>query len=86
MNSKTNYQYYKIPKFISDSTRILFATWWIFTTILTAFYTANLTAFLTLSQFTLPISKPSDIGAKEYSWVTKGGSLIQKLMNVSNIP
>lgn len=26
-----------------DSTRLLFATWWIFITILTSFYTANLT-------------------------------------------
>lgn len=29
-----------------DSTRLLFATWWIFITILTSFYTANLTGGL----------------------------------------
>ncbi|XP_074037794.1 ionotropic receptor 76b [Leptinotarsa decemlineata] len=54
----------------SDSSRILFSTWWLFILILTAFYTANLTAFLTLSSFTLPITNPSDIARKNYKWVT----------------
>nr|QBB73022.1 ionotropic receptor [Protaetia brevitarsis] len=61
----------------TDSSRILFATWWIFITILTAFYTANLTAFLTLSRFTLPIASVSDIGTKKYSWVSHKGSAIE---------
>ncbi|XP_017777071.1 PREDICTED: glutamate receptor ionotropic, delta-1 [Nicrophorus vespilloides] len=63
---------------ITDSSRLLFATWWIFITILTAFYTANLTAFLTLSKFTLPVNKVEDIGAKKYSWVTHKGSAIEE--------
>ncbi|XP_022920171.1 glutamate receptor ionotropic, delta-1 [Onthophagus taurus] len=63
---------------MTDSSRILFSTWWIFITILTAFYTANLTAFLTLSKFTLPINKLSDIGDKKYSWVTHKGNAIEE--------
>ncbi|XP_066146815.1 glutamate receptor ionotropic, delta-2 [Euwallacea fornicatus] len=64
----------------TDSSRILFSTWWIFITILTAFYTANLTAFLTLSQFTLPISEPKDISRKNYKWITnKGNGIIEQL-------
>ncbi|GLV35186.1 Ionotropic receptor 76b [Carabus blaptoides fortunei] len=60
---------------VSDSARLLFATWWIFITILTAFYTANLTAFLTLSQFTLPIQKAEDI--QKYNWVTRKGNAVE---------
>ncbi|KAL1509194.1 hypothetical protein ABEB36_003967 [Hypothenemus hampei] len=64
----------------TDSSRILFSTWWIFITILTAFYTANLTAFLTLSKFTLPIEKPGDIIKKHYKWITnKGNGIIEQL-------
>lgn len=70
------YWYFKIT--FLDSSRLLFATWWIFITILTAFYTANLTAFLTLSQFTLPISKPEDIGTKKYSWVSQKNGAIEE--------
>ncbi|XP_076273356.1 ionotropic receptor 76b isoform X2 [Rhynchophorus ferrugineus] len=66
----------------TDSSRILFSTWWIFITILTAFYTANLTAFLTLSKFTLPISEPKDIMKKQYKWVTnKGNGIVEELYN-----
>ncbi|RZB39912.1 glutamate receptor ionotropic, delta-1, partial [Asbolus verrucosus] len=62
---------------MTDSSRILFSTWWIFITILTAFYTANLTAFLTLSKFTLPINQPEDIGAKKSKWVTTRGNALE---------
>lgn len=65
---------YNYDKF-SDSSRLLFATWWIFITILTAFYTANLTAFLTLSEFKLPISKPEDI--MRYKWVSRKGNAME---------
>ncbi|XP_030750751.1 glutamate receptor ionotropic, delta-2 [Sitophilus oryzae] len=67
----------------TDSSRILFSTWWIFITILTAFYTANLTAFLTLSKFTLPISEPRDIVKKQYKWVTNKGNGIVEEINES---
>lgn len=59
---------------------MLFTTWWLFILILTAFYTANLTAFLTLSNFTLPISSPEDIGKKHYHWVTNKGNGIREIM------
>ncbi|XP_044731290.1 glutamate receptor 4 [Chrysoperla carnea] len=69
----------------SDSSRMLFATWWIFITILTAFYTANLTAFLTLSKFTLPIEKPEDIALKKYPWVAQEGHAIEALVNEGSL-
>ncbi|XP_063708736.1 glutamate receptor ionotropic, delta-2 [Culicoides brevitarsis] len=61
----------------ADSTRILFATWWIFITILTSFYTANLTAFLTLSRFTLPFNTVEDIVQKDQRFVSKRGGGIE---------
>ncbi|EFA01567.1 glutamate receptor ionotropic, delta-1 [Tribolium castaneum] len=68
---------------MTDSSRLLFATWWIFITILTAFYTANLTAFLTLSKFTLPITEPKDIGEKRYKWVTTKGNALEDTVTVN---
>ncbi|CAO1399563.1 unnamed protein product [Diamesa serratosioi] len=61
----------------ADSIRIIFSTWWIFITILTSFYTANLTAFLTLSKFTLPINNPGDILKKEKPFVSHRGFAIE---------
>lgn len=70
----------------ADSTRILFATWWIFITILTSFYTANLTAFLTLSKFTLPFNKVDDIVQKDQRFVSRrGGGIEYSIKNVSFI-
>ncbi|XP_076680857.1 ionotropic receptor 76b isoform X2 [Andrena cerasifolii] len=68
----------------TDSTRMLFATWWIFILILTSFYTANLTAFLTKPQFTLSISSLQDIVHKGYSWVTYKGRTIDFLLSQEN--
>lgn len=67
---------------LSDSSRLLFSTWWIFITILTAFYTANLTAFLTLSRFTLPINVPQDIGAKRSKWITNKGNALEDSLHL----
>lgn len=68
----------------ADSTRILFATWWIFITILTSFYTANLTAFLTLSKFTLPFNKVEDVVQQDQRFVSKRGAGIEyAIKNVS---
>ncbi|XP_054261952.1 glutamate receptor ionotropic, delta-1 [Macrosteles quadrilineatus] len=67
---------------VTDSTRLLFATWWIFIMILTAFYTANLTAFLTLSRFTLPIENVADIARTHRFWfATEGGPIEYAVMN-----
>ncbi|CAG4951400.1 unnamed protein product [Parnassius apollo] len=61
----------------ANTTRVLFATWWIFITLLSAFYTANLTAFLTLSKFTLDIESPKDLLKKDYRWVSTAGGAVQ---------
>ncbi|CAK1578631.1 unnamed protein product [Parnassius mnemosyne] len=61
----------------ANTTRVLFATWWIFITLLSAFYTANLTAFLTLSKFTLDIDSPKDLLKKNYRWVAAEGGAVQ---------
>lgn len=60
---------------------MLFATWWIFILILTSFYTANLTAFLTRPQFTLSISSLEDIVHKEYNWITYKGRIVDFLLS-----
>ncbi|XP_065213318.1 glutamate receptor ionotropic, delta-1 [Planococcus citri] len=69
---------------INDSTRIMFATWWIFIMILTSFYTANLTAFLTLSRFTLPIHSVEDIAKPDYRWVALEGDAIEYSVKQDN--
>ncbi|KAG7210243.1 hypothetical protein KM043_011791 [Ampulex compressa] len=66
---------------VTDSTRMLFATWWIFILILTSFYTANLTAFLTKPQFTLPINSLKDIVHRNYKWVTYKGRTVDFLLS-----
>ncbi|XP_029037406.2 glutamate receptor ionotropic, delta-1 isoform X2 [Osmia bicornis bicornis] len=66
---------------ITDTTRILFATWWIFILILTSFYTANLTAFLTKPQFTLSISSIQDIVYMGYTWITFKGRIVDFLLS-----
>nr|XP_034191723.1 glutamate receptor ionotropic, delta-1 isoform X2 [Osmia lignaria] len=65
----------------TDTTRILFATWWIFILILTSFYTANLTAFLTKPQFTLSISSIQDIVYMGYTWITFKGRIVDFLLS-----
>lgn len=68
---------------VIDTTRVLFATWWLFVILLSAFYTANLTAFLTLSKFTLDIEKPEDLYKKNYRWVApEGGPVYNIIENV----
>ncbi|KYN22998.1 Glutamate receptor delta-2 subunit, partial [Trachymyrmex cornetzi] len=65
----------------TDSTRILFAMWWIFILILTSFYTANLTAFLTRPQFTLPINNVQDILHKGYQWIDYKGRTMDLVLS-----
>ncbi|EDW72688.1 uncharacterized protein Dwil_GK17045 [Drosophila willistoni] len=69
---------------IADSTRLLFATWWIFITILTSFYTANLTAFLTLSKFTLPYNTVNDILVKNKHFVSIRGGGVEYAIRTTN--
>ncbi|XP_063233347.1 glutamate receptor ionotropic, delta-1 [Bacillus rossius redtenbacheri] len=65
---------------MTDSSRLLFATWWIFITILTSFYTANLTAFLTLSRFTLPIDDARDMAVYRYRWMAQKGLTMHEVV------
>eukprot|EP00095_Tigriopus_kingsejongensis_P010358 maker-scaffold466_size163480-snap-gene-0.17 protein:Tk10358 transcript:maker-scaffold466_size163480-snap-gene-0.17-mRNA-1 annotation:"hypothetical protein L798_04829" len=59
----------------ADVGRILFASWWLFIQVITSFYTAELTAVLTLSQQELPVKNMEDLryrhGAK---WVAIDGA------------
>lgn len=59
---------------------VLFATWWLFIILLSAFYTANLTAFLTLSKFTLDIENAVDLFKKNYKWVAPEGGTVQYII------
>lgn len=83
---RINLKMLNIILYASDSTRLLFATWWIFITILTSFYTANLTAFLTLSKFTLPINNVDDIIKKNQLFIAhRGGCVEYTVKNVSDL-
>nr|AZB49414.1 ionotropic receptor 76b [Heortia vitessoides] len=68
----------------ANTTRVLFTTWWIFIILLSAFYTANLTAFLTLSKFTLDIETPQDLYKKNYRWIATEGGAVQFVVNSPN--
>ncbi|XP_053599530.1 glutamate receptor ionotropic, delta-1 [Plodia interpunctella] len=68
----------------ANTTRVLFTTWWLFIILLSAFYTANLTAFLTLSKFTLDIEYPKDLYKKNYRWVAAEGSAVQYIVAAPN--
>ncbi|XP_053599528.1 glutamate receptor 4-like isoform X2 [Plodia interpunctella] len=61
----------------ANTTRVLFTTWWMFVMLLSAFYMANLTAFLTLSQFTLEVNSPLDLMKKNYPWIAPSGGLVE---------
>ncbi|XP_076347984.1 glutamate receptor ionotropic, delta-1-like [Tachypleus tridentatus] len=61
---------------ISDPIRFLFATWWIFTLIVTAFYTGNLTAFLTSSVYKLGTSLEAVLNDPTTKWLVDYGSAI----------
>nr|CAD7263045.1 unnamed protein product [Timema shepardi] len=65
---------------VTYSSRLLFATWWIFITILTSFYTANLTAFLTLSRFTLPIDDARGVAKYRYRWIGHKGFALDQMV------
>ncbi|XP_068230785.1 glutamate receptor ionotropic, delta-2-like [Palaemon carinicauda] len=68
---------------ISDSSRILFATWWLFIMIVTSFYTANLTAFLTFNGLKLPIQNVKDLAQDpSISWIAyNDGALVEIIKN-----
>ncbi|KAK0095034.1 hypothetical protein PV326_009375 [Microctonus aethiopoides] len=67
-----------------DSNRLLFATWWLFITLITSFYTANLTAFLTLSEFTLPIKSVKDIVDTKTQWTAQEQHIVDYAMKAGH--
>jgi hypothetical protein len=70
----------------SNSIRVAFATWWIYITIVTSFYTANLTAFLTLAKFSLPINEPQDLLRLRHQFICqKGFGFDYSITNVSEL-
>ncbi|XP_059079423.1 glutamate receptor ionotropic, kainate glr-3-like [Tigriopus californicus] len=59
----------------SDVARILFASWWLFIQVITSFYTAELTAVLTLSQSELPVQNMEQLRYREGAkWVAIDGA------------
>ncbi|CAG0879082.1 unnamed protein product [Cyprideis torosa] len=70
---------------MNDSARVIFMTWWLFITVICAFYTANLTAFLTLAKYELPIKSLADLESKpHYRWKAPKGSALQSLIENVN--
>ena len=71
--------------FLSDIARILFACWWLFIQVITSFYTAELTAVLTLTASELPVTNLSDLEVPDSTarWVAVNGSEINILLKVS---
>ncbi|XP_037069525.1 glutamate receptor ionotropic, delta-1-like [Pollicipes pollicipes] len=70
---------------VTDSSRMLFATWWIFITVVTAFYTANLTAYMTFSDLKIPVDSIDDIDSNQKSWIAPRGDSIQMYVNSSDV-
>ncbi|XP_072942206.1 uncharacterized protein [Epargyreus clarus] len=57
-------------------TRIILATWYVFVILVTTFFTANMTANLTLVDDNFPIRNLEDLFKYDVSWATyKGGSV-----------
>ena len=54
-------------------------------TILTAFYTANLTAYLTLSKIPIPFDTLDKIGYRDY-WVARAGDTLEAVLRAKATP
>ncbi|XP_023348082.1 glutamate receptor U1 [Eurytemora carolleeae] len=66
----------------TDVMRILFLTWWIYITFLTAEYTAQLTANLTKNNRTLPIHHLQDMSSDpSFKWATPGNGSFQTMID-----
>ena len=72
------------PLCLADSSRILFATWWIYIVILTSFYTANLTAFMTFNGLSLPVTSVFDLNSYgQVRWLATEDDAIKYFIEVS---
>ena len=64
----------------TDISRILFGSWWLFITIVTAFYTAQLTAVLASTSRTLPVNNLQELQSdNKATWMAMGGELLRLL-------
>ncbi|XP_052795001.1 glutamate receptor ionotropic, kainate 3-like isoform X2 [Mya arenaria] len=71
---------------MSTSGRIISASWWFFSLIIISIYTANLAAFLTISNAQIPISSAADLaGQDEYNYGTVEGGQIEMFFNHTKI-
>lgn len=71
---------------LSDSQRVLMATWWIAGIVLTTFYTANLTASLARPFRAKSVQYPAELSLPDYKdvrWTTLQGEAFYALIEVS---
>nr|XP_022327935.1 glutamate receptor ionotropic, kainate 3-like isoform X2 [Crassostrea virginica] len=68
------------------SSRIVSSTWWFFSLIVISVYTANLAAFLTISNAHMPITSAADLPKQsDYNYGTVEGSQIENFFSQTNI-
>ncbi|XP_062608571.1 glutamate receptor ionotropic, kainate 3-like isoform X2 [Saccostrea cucullata] len=68
------------------SSRIVSSAWWFFSLIVISVYTANLAAFLTISNAHIPISSAADLPKQsDYNYGTVEGSQIENFFSQTNI-
>lgn len=71
---------------LAMSGRIVSATWWFFSLIIISIYTANLAAFLTISNAHIPISSAADLATQdEYNYGTVEDGQIESFFNHTKI-
>lgn len=69
------------------SSRIISCVWWFFSLIVVSIYTANLAAFLTISNAHIPIESASDLADQNiYEYGTVDGSQIETFFKHTKIP
>lgn len=70
----------------TTSGRLVSAAWWFFSLTIISIYTANLAAFLTITNAHIPISSAADLAHQdEYDYGTVQGSQIESFFNYSRI-
>lgn len=68
------------------SSRIVSSVWWFFSLIVISIYTANLAAFLTITNAHIPIESASDLpNQNEYEYGTVDGSQTENFFKYTNI-
>lgn len=68
------------------SSRILSSAWWFFSLIVVSIYTANLAAFLTISNAQIPIANAADLAYQdEFDYGTVEGSQIESFFKYTKI-